>query len=64
LAIGEALSVESILGTTFVVRVVEETTVGHLAAVVPEVTGSAHVTGRHEFLFDPDDPLADGFLLR
>jgi hypothetical protein len=26
------------------------------------VTGSAHVAGRHEFLLDPDAPLADGFL--
>jgi trans-L-3-hydroxyproline dehydratase len=31
---------------------------------VPEVTGSAHVTGRHEFLIDPRDPLGAGFLLR
>jgi proline racemase len=28
------------------------------------VTGSAHVTGRHRFLIDPDDPLREGFLLR
>lgn len=46
------------------VGVVEETSVGTLAAIVPEVTCSAHVTGRHEFLFDPADPLANGFLLR
>lgn len=64
LTTGETLTVESIVGTTFSVQAVEEATVGDLAAIIPEVTGSAHVTGRHEFLFDSDDQLADGFLLR
>ncbi len=45
-------------------RVTEITAVGGLAAVVPEVTGTAHITGRHEFVIHPDDPLAEGFLLR
>jgi proline racemase len=31
---------------------------------VPEVTGSAHLTGRHEFWIDPADPLRDGVLVR
>ena len=64
LSVGEPITITSILGTSFDVRVVEETRVGDVAAVVPEVTGSAHVTGRHELVVDPDDPLADGFLLR
>ena len=42
----------------------ETTTFGPHAAVIPEVTGSAFVTGRHEFLIDPEDPLRAGFLLR
>ena len=33
-------------------------------AVVPEVGGNASITGRHEFLIDPEDPLRDGFFLR
>ena len=33
-------------------------------AVIPEVEGAAYITGRHEFLIDPDDPLKDGFILR
>jgi proline racemase len=28
------------------------------------VEGSAHLTGRHEFVLEPDDELGDGFLLR
>ncbi len=58
------LRIESIIGTRFDVRVLAETRVGGLPAVIPEVTGSAFITGAHEFLIDPDDPLRDGFLLR
>jgi proline racemase len=28
------------------------------------VAGTAYITGRHEFLIDPDDPLKEGFILR
>jgi len=63
LALGESLVIESILGTSFDVRVHAETTVAGHPAIVPEVTGSAWVTGRHEFLVSPADPLAGGFLL-
>jgi trans-L-3-hydroxyproline dehydratase len=62
---GQFIAVESILGkdSVFEGRVVEETTCGPYRAVVPEVSGRAFLTGRHEFLLDPDDPLAAGFLL-
>ncbi|MCW8891744.1 MAG: proline racemase family protein, partial [Deltaproteobacteria bacterium] len=33
-------------------------------AIIPEVEGSAHITGRNEFLIDPEDPLKRGFILR
>lgn len=64
LGVGKEIRVESILGTSFTGRVQDTTTVGSMDAVVPEVTGSAHITGRNELLFDPRDPLAEGFLLR
>ena len=64
LAIGEPLVIESLIGTCFTGRVVRETTFGEYAAVVPEVEGSAWITGRQEFLIAPDDPLKDGFILR
>lgn len=60
----ETITIESLIGTQFGVRVVETTSVGDLPAIVPEVTGSAHLTGRHEFWIDPEDPLHDGVLLR
>jgi proline racemase len=64
LGVGEPFVVESILGTTFTGRVVEETRVGDFPAVLPQVTGSAHVVGWSEWLLDPEDPLRHGFLLR
>jgi trans-L-3-hydroxyproline dehydratase len=61
---GERRVFESILGTRFSGRIAETTTFGPHPAVVPEVEGTARLTGRHEFVLDPDDELAGGFLLR
>ena len=61
---GETIVVESIIGSRFTGRIVETTKFGPYAAVIPEIGGTAHITGRHEFLIDPDDPLRDGFILR
>jgi len=54
---------ESIVGTTFKGRVVDRVEVGEKAAIVPEIEGSAWVTGEHTFLIDGDDPLKAGFRL-
>jgi proline racemase len=54
---------ESIIGSLFSARIVEETTVGPHPAVVSEVTGRAHIMGFNQLLIDPEDPLKDGFLL-
>jgi proline racemase len=64
LARGEELLHRSIIGTEFRARVVGDALVDGIPAVVTEVEGSAHYTGRHEFALDPADPLGDGFLLR
>jgi proline racemase len=64
LGIGDVLLHRSIVGTEFEARIVEETAIAELPAVVTEVAGSAHLTGRHEFVLYPDDPLGTGFLLR
>jgi proline racemase len=60
----EKITIESLIGSAFEVSVAEVTQVGDRPAIVPEVCGSAHITGRHEFLIDPDDPLRDGIFLR
>jgi proline racemase len=64
LAPGVPFVVESIIGTRFVGRVARETTFGPHRAVVPEVEGSAWISGRGEMWFDPRDPLRAGFILR
>jgi trans-L-3-hydroxyproline dehydratase len=64
LAVGEPFVVESLIGTRFTGRVIRETTFGEYRAVIPEVEGSAYLTGQHEFLIDPHDPLNRGFILR
>jgi trans-L-3-hydroxyproline dehydratase len=61
---GETMTIESVLGTCFDVQVARETTCGPYRAVIPAVAGRAFITGRHEFLIDPDDPLAMGFMFR
>ena len=64
IGVDEPMVIESIIGSRFIGRVVETTTFGPHPAVIPEVEGTAHVTGRHEFVVDPTDPLRDGFILR
>ena len=55
---------ESVIGTSFEGRVVGAAEVGGRPAVITEIAGSAHLTGRHEFVLEPSDPLGEGFLLR
>ena len=55
--------IESILGTTFIGRIVKRLEYHSYPAIIPEIEGSAYMTGRHEFLIDPNDPLQQGFLL-
>jgi proline racemase len=54
---------EGILGTHFVGRLVEETTVGDRPAVVPTIGGRAWITGRAEYVLDETDPFPEGFTL-
>ena len=54
---------ESFIGTTFTGRLIEQTRVGELDAVVPTITGRAWITGTAQYLLDPTDPFPAGFLL-
>jgi proline racemase len=63
LAAGDTVKIESILGTQFSGRIVGSQNFGGYEAVIPEIGGSAYITGRHEFIIDPRDPLCEGFLL-
>lgn len=64
IGIGETIVVESILGSLFKVEVSEETRFGPYKAVIPRVTGEAHICGINKMLIDPNDPLRNGFMLR
>jgi proline racemase len=57
---GEILRHDSIVGSTFWGRVIEETGEG----VITEIQGTAYETGRSTFTLDPDDELGTGFVLR
>jgi proline racemase len=65
LAEGQQIVIESILGavSAFGGRVAGRTMVGSYDAIIPEVSGRAFITGRHEFLIDPSDELGRGFIL-
>lgn len=64
LGFNERITIESIVGSTMSVKVVEVTKFGPYDAVTPEVSGTASFTGRNEFYFDPEDPFRKGFIFR
>jgi proline racemase len=63
LGVGDEFVNESIIGTRFVGRLVEETEVAGLPAIVPEISGRAWITGMGQYLLDPEDPFPAGFAL-
>ena len=64
LRLNEQITIESLVGSTMTVAIVAQTRFGPYDAVIPEVGGTAFVTGRSEFSFDSEDPLRNGFILR
>lgn len=63
LGVGEDFVHESVLGTLFRGRILGRTRVGPFEAVIPQITGRAHITGFCQFVLDPQDPLGEGFRL-
>lgn len=64
LGLNQPFTVESIIGSCFTGRAVSVTKFGSYEAVIPEVSGSASITGFCEWSIDPGDPFAHGFILR
>ncbi len=52
---------ESFIGSTFVGRIEEETTLGPHSAIVPSIKGWAKIYGHNTIRIDDDDPYAHGF---
>ena len=57
---GQVLRHDSIVGTTFLGRVISQDDAG----VITEVEGNAYRTGEATFTLDPRDPVGTGFTLR
>jgi proline racemase len=61
LGIGAPFRHEGVLGTVFTGTLLEETTIGPYRAVVPQLSGSAWITGLAQYVVDPTDPFPEGF---
>ncbi|WP_347175087.1 proline racemase family protein [Polaribacter uvawellassae] len=61
---GETMTIESITNSVFKGSIVSEENYGPFTAVIPQVEGTAHITGMHTFVIDPKDPMKNGFILR
>ena len=52
---------ESFIGSRFTGRLIGQTEVGGIPAVLPTITGRAWITGFGQYVLDPDDPYPAGF---
>jgi len=59
--LGDEFVSESIIGSKFYGKLIEETKVGDLTAVIPTIRGSAYISGIQQFVLDPRDPWPTGF---
>jgi len=64
LKLNQEIWVESITEGLFKGQLLGETKVGNKKGVIPEITGSAYITGFHQFVIDLEDRLKDGFLIQ
>jgi 4-hydroxyproline epimerase len=58
---GDEFVHESYIGSKFIGRIEEETTIGEHKAIIPSIEGWAQVTGYNNIIIDDDDPYAHGF---
>lgn len=49
------------MGTLFKARIVDDAEVGGMAAAIPQITGSAYITGINCLVLDETDPFRHGF---
>jgi proline racemase len=61
--VGSTYVSRGLLGLDFTARIGGLTRVEGRPAILPEITGTAHLTGFSQHLFDPDDPMRAGYLL-
>ncbi len=61
LKVREAFVHESFIGSKFIGRVEEETTLDEMKAIIPSIQGWAKIYGHNTISIDDDDPYAHGF---
>ncbi len=63
MGLDDRLTIVSVIGSTFLGRIVGQTTVGNRPAVIPEISGRGWITGMHQHMLDPSDPWPEGYRL-
>ena len=58
---GDSMIGRSIIDSRFDCRIVEQTRIGKIPAIVPSITGRAWITGTRQLMLDPDDPWPNGY---
>jgi proline racemase len=61
MAVGDRLTMRSIIGSRFEGQIVRDTDIGGTPAIVPTVSGRAWITETKQLLVDPDDPWPGGY---
>lgn len=61
LKVGEEFIHESFIGSKFIGKIEEETTIGTKVAIIPSIKGWAKIFGYNTISIDDDDPYAYGF---
>ncbi|MNT22642.1 Proline racemase [compost metagenome] len=60
---GQQVVYEGITGSQIIGSIAGETEEHGYKAVIPRLTGTAHIMGFMNFVLDPSDPLQEGFVL-
>jgi proline racemase len=61
IGLGEPRRFEGVLGTAFTGEAVKAVKRGTTLFVTPRITGRAYITGYHQFVLEPEDPLPEGY---
>jgi len=61
--VGDRYHARSIIGSEFRCGIESVVKLGNQAAIIPQVSGRAWITGTHQLLLDPDDPWPEGYRL-
>lgn len=63
MSVGQEFEAVSIIGSTFLGRIIKEQRIGDRAGIVPEISGRGWITGIHQHMLDSDDPWPSGYRL-